>query len=85
MKEKWGCLRCAHVCLHVVIAIMLKGVSCWCCLLQHMKEVVEMCLHKDPKMRPSAEKLLQHKFFKVRDIGLASALLRLVEVLAMAV
>jgi hypothetical protein len=30
-----------------------------------MKEVVALCLQKDPADRPSADKLLQHKFFKV--------------------
>ncbi|KAK4701835.1 serine/threonine-protein kinase OSR1/STK39, partial [Phenoliferia sp. Uapishka_3] len=30
-----------------------------------MKELVDSCLKKDPKKRPSAEKLLQHPFFKL--------------------
>lgn len=39
-----------------------------------MKEVVALCLQKDPADRPSADKLLQHKFFKVRRSGAASSL-----------
>jgi serine/threonine protein kinase len=27
------------------------------------KEMIDMCLQKDPTKRPSAERLLQHKFF----------------------
>ncbi|GBC02079.1 hypothetical protein RclHR1_04440009 [Rhizophagus clarus] len=29
------------------------------------KDMIDMCLHKDPTKRPSAEKLLSHQFFKV--------------------
>ncbi|KAG0182083.1 hypothetical protein DFQ29_005924 [Apophysomyces sp. BC1021] len=29
-----------------------------------LKEMIDLCLQKDPKKRPSAEKLLQHPFFK---------------------
>ncbi len=36
-----------------------------CALPQHMRDVVTRCLQKDPKQRPSATELLQHKFFKV--------------------
>ncbi len=39
-----------------------------CCVRvvpQHMRDVVTRCLQKDPKQRPSATELLQHKFFKV--------------------
>lgn len=32
--------------------------------LQAFKELVAACLVKDPKKRPSAEKLLKHAFFK---------------------
>ena len=34
------------------------------CCLQSFKEMVAMCLVKDPSKRPSAEKLLKHSFFK---------------------
>lgn len=33
-------------------------------LLQSFKEMVAACLVKDPKKRPSSEKLLKHPFFK---------------------
>ena len=32
--------------------------------MQSFKEMVAMCLVKDPSKRPSAEKLLKHSFFK---------------------
>lgn len=32
--------------------------------LQSFKEIVAACLVKDPKKRPTAEKLLKHRFFK---------------------
>lgn len=32
--------------------------------LQSFKEMVAACLVKDPKKRPSSEKLLKHSFFK---------------------
>lgn len=33
-------------------------------ILQSFKEIVAACLVKDPKKRPTAEKLLKHRFFK---------------------
>lgn len=33
-------------------------------LLQSFKEMVAACLVKDPKKRPTSEKLLKHHFFK---------------------
>ena len=33
-------------------------------LLQSFKELVGACLVKDPKKRPTSEKLLKHHFFK---------------------
>ena len=32
--------------------------------MQSFKEIVAACLVKDPKKRPTAEKLLKHRFFK---------------------
>lgn len=32
--------------------------------VQSFKEMIAMCLVKDPAKRPSAEKLLRHSFFK---------------------
>lgn len=32
--------------------------------LQYFKQVIAMCLLKDPSERPSAHKLLKHSFFK---------------------
>lgn len=32
--------------------------------MQSFKELVAACLVKDPKKRPSSEKLLKHSFFK---------------------
>ncbi|GAX79145.1 hypothetical protein CEUSTIGMA_g6585.t1 [Chlamydomonas eustigma] len=31
---------------------------------RHMKEVIALCLQRDPNLRPSAKALLNHKFFK---------------------
>jgi serine/threonine-protein kinase OSR1/STK39 len=52
------------------LLILLCSLLCtygWCkknVLLQSFKEMVAMCLVKDPSKRPSAEKLLKHSFFK---------------------
>ena len=35
-----------------------------CVAVQDMQEVVAMCLQTDPKDRPTAAKLLKHRFFK---------------------
>lgn len=33
--------------------------------LQALRELVDLCLHKDPDARPSASALLKHRFFKI--------------------
>lgn len=35
-----------------------------CYIFQSFKEMVAACLVKDPKKRPTSEKLLKHHFFK---------------------
>lgn len=51
--------------------------TCLMCL-QAMRDVVTRCLQKDPRNRPTASQLLEHKFFKVSPCaayasGLAAA------------
>ena len=36
-----------------------------CLLMQAMRDIVGKCLMKDPSKRPTAQQLLEHKFFKV--------------------
>lgn len=49
-----------HFFLEYMVYIILIYVSC----LQSFKDLVATCLVKDPRKRPSSEKLLRHSFFK---------------------
>lgn len=56
--------RFSKVCVFDKLFIHLQFGSEYLVLLQSFKEMVAACLVKDPKKRPSSEKLLKHPFFK---------------------
>lgn len=52
-------LRCTSFLVRLCLTHLLCSFH-----LQSFKEMIAMCLVKDPSKRPSAEKLLRHSFFK---------------------
>lgn len=50
-------------CISFLVRLCLTHLLC-SFHLQSFKEMIAMCLVKDPSKRPSAEKLLRHSFFK---------------------
>ena len=47
--------------MNVDPSVLSRGFS----IMQSMRDVVTRCLQKDPRLRPTAAQLLEHKFFKV--------------------
>lgn len=52
------------VILRVLKNLIHSNLMVTCNVLQSFKDMVATCLVKDPKKRPSSEKLMKHPFFK---------------------
>ena len=61
-REKRFSKVCKNYTLNKIHCFLLFKLSVY--WLQAFREMVKLCLNKDPSQRPTTEKLLKHPFFK---------------------